>query len=1046
MEDMSSRRLSGDDKICEGEGSGLFLPILPGESDWNKSARAFMYFVALLWCFLGVSIVADIFMSAIEAVTSKMRPKNLPGGRVIHVKIWNPTVANLTLMALGSSAPEILLSIIEIVANGFYAGELGPSTIVGSAAYNLMVIIAVCVYVIPTGQSRTIFRPTVFAVTAIFSVWAYLWLIVILAITSPNIVEVWEGVLTFVYFPILVLLAWLADIGKLSCCKRRDPLEGEARRQAIVEKLQENGMANLSSAEMERIVKDAERLILKSPAQHRIQASLGTLVGKGGKPSSSEDLLVGFLSSKYRFAEGDAIALEIEKVGKGAKESNVIVHYGIFGMEHELIGRSQASIAAGELTGKVEVALPAGKLPKGSPGDDSFVWVDIISASCSIRLPSLSFDSEGQPRSREKKKSHCRVNVAEDRRRARAFITPTKDVHPGVGQLRFERTSLQHAADAANPTVCKVKVQRFNGTAGQISCAYRTESDSARPTYDYDHTEGVLTFPDGAVEMCIEIRIASKGRYEGQDKFLVHLSEDTPDRPVLASEPTNCAVTILESDMGSTASTMIMRALDSALNMDAIAQGNVQWKEQFFAALSPVSGDDDDADAAEGASAGAWTLHLIALPWKIFFAFIPPVSYMGGWLCFFVALAFIGAVTAVIGDLAALMGCCLGLPDSITAITIVALGTSLPDTFASKVAALEDPSADNAIGNVTGSNSVNVFLGLGLPWMMAAIFWEMQGPTDEWRDRYSGVLTADALAKGGFAVPAGDLAFSVVVFMMTCVATLCTVLYRRYRFSAELGGPQGFKTNTVMFFVLLWLLYIGLASWKALTPGATAVEMVAAIFAGLLTMTGAMILVSTVLYAFHYWSSAQEAVKKDKLAQVVNAVAKLQMANVCTEGIPMKVFGAGGAAGVFAVPSTSRANPLPYPAPPMSVADLASAVAMMKDHLAGLQEVCRSLEGHAALNRPPFPRTDSEAPSREAEEEHPQRSARPVKVKRPSAPTTASNSFDDEALIMPLKSNFASARQGSEPGMDLEAPRATGEPVRKGARGKVSKPKSKGQE
>ncbi|VDN38211.1 unnamed protein product [Cylicostephanus goldi] len=48
-----------------------------------------------------------------------------------EVKVWNPTVANLTLMALGSSAPEILLSIIEIIGNGFRAGDLGPGTIVG---------------------------------------------------------------------------------------------------------------------------------------------------------------------------------------------------------------------------------------------------------------------------------------------------------------------------------------------------------------------------------------------------------------------------------------------------------------------------------------------------------------------------------------------------------------------------------------------------------------------------------------------------------------------------------------------------------------------------------------------------------------------------------------------------------------------------------------------------------------------------------------------------------------------------------------------------
>jgi len=63
------------------------------------------------------------------------------------------------------------------------------------------------------------------------------------------------------------------------------------------------------------------------------------------------------------------------------------------------------------------------------------------------------------------------------------------------------------------------------------------------------------------------------------------------------------------------------------------------------------------------------------------------------------------------------------IQDSVTAITFVALGTSLPDLFASRQAATMDDTADNSIGNVTGSNSVNVFLGLGLPWLIATIFW-----------------------------------------------------------------------------------------------------------------------------------------------------------------------------------------------------------------------------------------------------------------------------------------------------------------------------------
>ena len=65
---------------------------------------------------------------------------------VIERQIWNATVANLTLMALGSSAPEILLSVISTVKDiEAIPPELGPSTIVGSAAFNLLCISGVSI-------------------------------------------------------------------------------------------------------------------------------------------------------------------------------------------------------------------------------------------------------------------------------------------------------------------------------------------------------------------------------------------------------------------------------------------------------------------------------------------------------------------------------------------------------------------------------------------------------------------------------------------------------------------------------------------------------------------------------------------------------------------------------------------------------------------------------------------------------------------------------------------------------------------------------------
>ncbi|XP_009876387.1 PREDICTED: sodium/calcium exchanger 1 [Apaloderma vittatum] len=200
--------------ICK---KGVILPIWEPQdpSFGDKIARATVYFVAMVYMFLGVSIIADRFMSSIEVITSQEREITIkkPNGETSKttVRIWNETVSNLTLMALGSSAPEILLSVIEVCGHGFTAGDLGPSTIVGSAAFNMFVIIAICVYVVPDGEIRKIKHLRVFFVTAAWSIFAYTWLYIILSVSSPGIVEVWEGLLTFFFFPICVVFAWIAD-------------------------------------------------------------------------------------------------------------------------------------------------------------------------------------------------------------------------------------------------------------------------------------------------------------------------------------------------------------------------------------------------------------------------------------------------------------------------------------------------------------------------------------------------------------------------------------------------------------------------------------------------------------------------------------------------------------------------------------------------------------------------------------------------------------------------------------------------------------------
>lgn len=168
----------------------------------------------------------------------------------------------------------------------------------------------------------------------------------------------------------------------------------------------------------------------------------------------------------------------------------------------------------------------------------------------------------------------------------------------------------------------------------------------------------------------------------------------------------------------------------------------------------------------------------------------------GGWACFTVSISGIGVLTAFIGDLASSFGCTIGLKDAVTAISFVALGTSLPDTFASKVAAINDQYADSSIGNVTGSNAVNVFLGIGIAWSIASIYHAINGTP--------------------FVVHAGSLAFSVTIFCCCAFACIIVILIRRTpSIGGELGGPFRPKIISSTFLVGLWMMYVILSSLES---------------------------------------------------------------------------------------------------------------------------------------------------------------------------------------------------------------------------------------
>ncbi|XP_043368149.1 sodium/calcium exchanger 1 isoform X1 [Dermochelys coriacea] len=910
---------------------GVILPIWEPQdpSFGDKIARATVYFVAMVYMFLGVSIIADRFMSSIEVITSQEREITIkkPNGETSKttVRIWNETVSNLTLMALGSSAPEILLSVIEICGHGFTAGDLGPSTIVGSAAFNMFIIIAICVYVVPDGEIRKIKHLRVFFVTAAWSIFAYTWLYLILSVISPGVVEVWESLLTFFFFPICVVFAWVADrrllfykyvYKKYRAGKQRGMIiEHEGDRPSSKADIEMDGKVVNSHVEnfldgtlvleadekdqddeearreMARILKELkqkhpdkeiEQLIelanyqvlsqqQKSRAFYRIQATrLMTGAGNILKRHAADQARkavsmhevncevvendpiskIYFEQNTYQCLENcGTVALTIVRRGGDLTH---IVHVDFRTEDGTANAGSDYEFTEGTVVfkpGETQKEIRIGIIDDDIFEEDENFLVHLSN----VQVSTEALD-EGILKANHVATLACLGSPCT------ATVTIFDDDHAGI--FTFEEP-VTHVSESIG--TMEVKVLRTSGARGNVVLPYKTIEGSARGGgEDFEDTCGELEFQNDEIVKTISVKIIDDEEYEKNKTFyleigeprLVEMSEKKAlllnelggftitggkllngkpvfrkvharehpipstvisiqaeneekqpltskeeeerriaemGRPVLG-EHTKLEVVIEESyEFKNTVDKLIKKT-----NL-ALVVGTNSWREQFIEAITVSAGEDDDDDECgeeKLPSCFDYVMHFLTVFWKVLFAFVPPTDYWNGWACFVVSILMIGLLTAFIGDLASHFGCTIGLKDSVTAVVFVALGTSVPDTFASKVAATQDQYADASIGNVTGSNAVNVFLGIGVAWSIAAIYHAANGEV--------------------FHVSPGTLAFSVTLFTIFAFISVGVLLYRRRpEIGGELGGPRTAKLLTSSLFVLLWLLYILFSSLEA---------------------------------------------------------------------------------------------------------------------------------------------------------------------------------------------------------------------------------------
>jgi len=562
---------------CTADALDNYIFPTEGELLWPEGLQITGHLIFLLWLFVGVGLASDTFMNAIEAITSTQKTVRMKDGSTKLVDVWNPTVANLSLMALGSSAPEILLSCVELFTSNMVVGPLGSFTIVGSASFNLFVISAVCTAGMPKGETRLIKQTGVFMTTATFSLVAYIWVVAMVSWWTPGVITIAEAVITFACMPLMLIVAFGAD---------------KAETGALQHTRLARGLSAISSSKLFGRQKNGTR-------QSKRLMFWRAVTGQGG--------------GNNRAAESEMV-----KPGKGNQVAPAPPPSPPPSPPQTIGGALSLSAVVDDdapLQGECEV------LPLGTP------------------LP----------------------------------------LGVGVGGALDKDHHLFCIAPSPVPSP---------------------------PASD----EG--------------------GGGGGGDE------EDEPELDLMGRLK------------------------------DAVVGGPPESKLD-------------------------WALHFFSVLPKVACAFIPNASLLGGYPCFVLSISMVGLITFFVQESARSVSCAMGIPQSVAAITLVALGTSLPDTLASRAAALADETADASVGNITGSNSVNIFLGLGLPWTIGAIYWTAKG-------------------LDGMPVPDIGLGYSVLIFEILAVFCLAGFGFRRWRFGYELVGRG--KYTTALVFVGFWVLFITLSS------------------------------------------------------------------------------------------------------------------------------------------------------------------------------------------------------------------------------------------
>ena len=148
------------------------------------------------------------------------------------------------------------------------------------------------------------------------------------------------------------------------------------------------------------------------------------------------------------------------------------------------------------------------------------------------------------------------------------------------------------------------------------------------------------------------------------------------------------------------------------------------------------------------------------------------------YLVFIVSILIIAALSFVLVEMAIHIAHDLNIPEAIIALTVLAIGTSIPDLFSSVIVARQGR-GDMAVSNAIGSNIFDILVGLGLPFLI--------------------VMSAS----GGTIQAGGDLISSTLILSASVLILILLLVVMKWR----VGKITGFVLlSAYVFYIVIEVL------------------------------------------------------------------------------------------------------------------------------------------------------------------------------------------------------------------------------------------------